>query len=200
MRRTRNGSSNLPPSHPSMDALTKSLLQRDFSLDGICLGRDFSMEMINRRLRSRECSFENGGLSLNHREMSMSIEFVRPRRSNLSMEMQFPMPRNPAGLHQGAFGDGLAVGAVDVGSSDLRTSLSALFTNVDGAWTVDSGVYQSTTPQYGVAGHISRSFRGRSKDDLMLDLRGGQASDRDRFVRCPNSGTLEDVREPKHPF
>jgi hypothetical protein len=199
-RRSRMGSSNLPPSHPSMDALTKSLLQRDFSMDGMRLGRDFSTDMLNRRMRSRECSFEHGGLTQSHRDMSMSIEFPRSLRSQLSMEMQLSGQRINPGLHQGSVLDELGVGATDVIASEFPNSISAHFMNMDGLWTADTGSSSNAPAQFGIAGHISRSFRGRSKDDLILDLRGGQAADRDRYVRFPNSGTLEDVRDAKHPF
>jgi hypothetical protein len=199
-RRSRMGSSNLPPSHPSMDALTKSLLQRDFSMDGMRLGRDFSTDMLNRRMRSRECSFEHGGLTQSHRDMSMSIEFPRSLRSHLSMEMQLSGQRINPGPHQGSVLDELGVGATDVIASEFPSSISAHFMNTDGLWTADTGSSLNASAQFGIAGHISRSFRGRSKDDLMLDLRGGQGPDRDRYVRFPNSGTLEDVRDAKHPF
>jgi hypothetical protein len=200
-RRVRNGLGTLPPSHPSNDLLTKSLLQRDFSMDGIPIGRDFSTDMLGRRLRSRDPSFENGGLGQQHREMSMSIEFSRPLRSHLSMEMQLTASRSGLGLQQGNLIDDLGLGAAagDPTACELTSSFSTLFTNVDGMWVPETG-FGSGAAQFGVAGHISRSYRGRSKDDLMLDLRGGSNTERDRFVRFPNSGTFEDVRDAKHPF
>jgi hypothetical protein len=172
-----------------MDPLEVSL-QRDISIDaGMRIPRDPLTdwpEFVTRRLNSRDPSFDNGLLSHRHRDMSISMEFGKPLRSHISMEMQIPTSRTGVGASANAAGE-QGIGNANAGG-ELRPSFSSLFgpsPSVDGFPTLPPSVSDAIGGASGSAGtascpgqsggHISRSRHVMSKDDLMVDLGNAQS-------------------------